>query len=95
MEAEQQHIIKRLGRAYWGRLATHHRIRRFRRKTIKLHNRLTGLTEHNDEIQVWESSTADDLFSAIFDQHLTDQEEEEMVRDACRFQGTREQRRFL
>ena len=64
--ATQQHIIKRLGRAYWRRLTTHHGIRRFRRKTIKLHNRLTGLTEHNDEIQVWESTTADDLFSAIF-----------------------------
>ena len=67
-------------------MTTHHDIRRFRRKIIKLHNRFTGLAELNDEIQIGESTIADDLFDAIFDQYLTDQEEEEMIRYACRCQ---------
>ena len=43
-------------------------------KPIKLRNRFTVLTEHNDEIQDLESTTACNLSDGVHDQHLTEED---------------------
>ena len=43
-------------------------------KPIKLRNRFTVLSEHDDEIQDLESTTAGDLSDGVHDQHLTEED---------------------